>query len=96
MALKPSTPSRRNAEIYRNAAKLIEAGTERLACLAIAAVSKSYNDKEPIHADFVSYFKPEDATHGEGWFSRMHDYTPESQDHRVVALCLMAAITDRP
>ena len=88
----------KQANVYREAARLVEQEKERWACHAIARVlGVSPLDETKEVMEFEAMFRP--ANSGAAW---MVDYPgaaeenslADSQDRRILALCFMAAISE--
>lgn len=85
----------KRGDVYRKAARILEQEpSEYAACGALRMALD--NDLagcpfEPEIVAFSDYFKPKDISHGGYWFGPMCD---ENNDHRILALCLMACIAD--
>lgn len=86
------------AAIYRDAAKLVEDGGENFACIAIDVTARSFG-RSKYRTEFELLFSP-DPGEGDsfpsanGWFGYSLD--PDARGARILALCFMAAITERP
>lgn len=103
-----TTPSQR-ATIYRKAAQILEKYRERDtipgACSAISQALHPRMDRHNAYyrtlgktnfiCDFEDLFAPE-ATFGGYWGEEWADDHEERRNCRVVALCLMAAMVERP
>ena len=63
-----------------------------VACYAIDFVSGQGYGQGEAYKEFSRLFKPEREV-GPGWFGDVAN--PEQQEHRVLSLCMMAAITER-
>lgn len=87
---------RRRAQIYRNAARKVERGLAGGCCLAIC---NSYTGStncicqggHPLSDDFKALFKPERAQ--EYWWGEPDE---KHAGARVLALCFMAAMVEKP
>lgn len=96
--MKPShTPSQRDAEIYRQAAKYMEDGNGEYVCHVLQKHGLSC---EPMRELF--YGEPADqqwavwmSCDGDDAYPNGNDQQAQ-RDRRILALCFMAAITERP
>jgi len=88
-----------DADIYRKAAELIDKGLCRACCGAIYETSDAiyYEDSDAFYK-FVArrdlflelFYPPQDG------YYYWPDFTADSQEQRVLALLLMAAISENP
>lgn len=99
MTRSPNTPSqRRAAAIYREAARLIESrevDDKKIgirACWAIdQAAGKEDSRERRAYTRFMLY-----GCNVTSELYKDYEESPKAHDERVVALCLMAAIVERP
>lgn len=100
MAKAQSTPHCANAATYREAARIVEQENCQFTCWAIAIAGdfenawdhKQYNP--PILTEYVATFSDGDHNHLQSLFEEEDGI--ERRNLRVLALCFMAAITERP
>jgi len=85
------------SEIYLRAAELIAAGYEHYSCTAISAVEDQLG-YGPARLAYIAMMAPRKDDNGRPYLSVQDFNGPRSRarHHRVVALCLMAAIVARP
>lgn len=81
----------KRSAVYQRAAWLIEKNYERFACNAIVEAKGRHFDT-PAEREFAEYFKPLNRSIDRPWFGQPS--IEQNRDHRVIALCLMAAIAE--
>lgn len=97
MTKRNDTPSKRSAQIYREAARRAESRNEftmRGACLEIRDLVAPGEYSSGV-SEAIAFRKMFDTPRSEG-APLIWGWTAEDQNERVLALCFMAAMVERP
>jgi hypothetical protein len=89
------TETSARAALFRKAALAIERGETCSCCPAIVNSTANVRQRQIMEARFQAYFMPKD--HGLFWWGGACVCgRPDTEGARVLALCFMAAIEERP